>query len=213
MADDDDNRGRVRRLTAEERALWLKIAETATPLEPGQRIEDPIPPDITEPQVKRRKQVDQRAGRSPTPTPASRSTPPASTPRREAAYVSELSAGTPGLDRRTAERLRKGRTEPESRLDLHGLTADRAHAALTSFIQGASAQGLRCVLVITGKGGAKRVEDNWMDRPGRGEGVLKSSVPRWLATPPLSALTVGVYQSHIRHGGGGAIYVYLKRRR
>ncbi len=113
-----------------------------------------------------------------------------------------------GLDRRTEEKLRKGRRKPDARLDLHGMSAARAHAALKIFVADSQALGRRCVLVITGKGA--EVE------PGFGEiapGVLRREAPRWLASPPLSQMIVNVSQAHDRHGGGGALYVYLKRRR
>src|SRR3954465_2719892 len=79
-------------------------------------------------------------------------------------------APNPGIDRRTAQRVRKGTIEIERRLDLHGMTEAAAHAALDRFIEQAWRQGARMLLVITGKGGA-----------GRGEGVLKRNLPRWLA--------------------------------
>jgi DNA-nicking Smr family endonuclease len=127
--------------------------------------------------------------------------------------VSDLGPGAPGLDKRTAERLRKGRTPPEARLDLHGMTADRAHGALIDFIENASRSGLRCVLVITGKGAptSRHTDDAGFMQSGRG--VLRRDAPRWLRSPPLGPLVVGVYQAHSRHGGDGALYVYLKRRR
>jgi DNA-nicking Smr family endonuclease len=114
-----------------------------------------------------------------------------------------VARNTPGLDRGTARRLGRGRMEPQARLDLHGMTADRAHAALTGFILRARADGLRCVLVVTGKG---RAED------GRhGHGVLRRDTPRWLSVPPLADCVIGVFGAHARHGGGGALYVYLRR--
>jgi len=120
--------------------------------------------------------------------------------------VQALGPSTPGLDRRTAERLRRGKLAPQARLDLHGVTLARAHRLLEGFLRDARGRGLRCVLVITGKG-RKRVE-GWRETEG---GALRDSVPRWIGTPPLSRLVVGIYPAHPRHGGGGAFYVYLKR--
>ena len=124
-------------------------------------------------------------------------TPPPSTPKPNS-----------GLDRRTETRWKKGQRTPDARLDLHGMSAARAHAALKMFIADAQAAGHRCVLVITGKGSDAT--------PMMGEtapGVLRREAPRWLATPPLSHMIVNVSQAHPRHGGGGALYVYIKRRR
>ncbi|MEM9198021.1 MAG: Smr/MutS family protein [Pseudomonadota bacterium] len=122
--------------------------------------------------------------------------------------MSALGPATPGLDRRTAERLRRGRIAPEARIDLHGHTQERAHAVCRQFILAQQARGRRCVLVITGKG--KRGPDEW-GRPA--QGLLRNAVPRWLALPPLSALVVGVYPASPRHGGDGAFYVYLRKSR
>src|SRR5690606_15072087 len=105
-----------------------------------------------------------------------------------------------GLDRRTAERLRKGAREPDARIDLHGMTADRAHRALLRFLGEASARGHRVVLVITGKG--RRDEHGQMT----GRGILRDSLPGWLRASPLGHSVVGIYQAHRRHGGEGAFY-------
>ncbi|PZQ52699.1 MAG: hypothetical protein DI556_02320 [Rhodovulum sulfidophilum] len=113
------------------------------------------------------------------------------------------------MDRRRFDSLRRGRMDPEARLDLHGMTADRAHAALTSFILGAHASGLRLVLVITGKGRPPD-EDYFPQR----HGILRHNVPHWLSGPPLgSRVVLQVAPAHRRHGGGGAYYVYLRRQR
>ncbi len=143
--------------------------------------------------------------------PEARTAPSAAAPvpRRT---VGALSPSTPGLDRRTAERLRRGKIAPDARIDLHGMTAARAHQALIGFVQRSHASGLRCVLVITGKGGRPRAPEagRWRE-PEPGEGVLKSHAPQWLASPPIGGLVVGVYPAHVSHGGGGAFYVYLRK--
>ncbi|MEO1000259.1 MAG: Smr/MutS family protein [Pseudomonadota bacterium] len=112
------------------------------------------------------------------------------------------------MDRRKAERLRRGRMEPEARLDLHGMTADRAHRALGGFLLRSHAAGHRLVLVITGKG-RRSHEEGPMPRP---TGVLRHALPHWLAEPGLRPLILSVTPAHHRHGGGGAWYVYLRRR-
>lgn len=99
-----------------------------------------------------------------------------------------------GVDGSTAERLRRGRIAPDATLDLHGLTQAQAHTRLTNFVRHGHELGNRCVLVITGKGG-----------------VLRDLVPRWLEE--LRAIIVGVQKAHQKHGGGGAYYVYLRRKR
>lgn len=121
-----------------------------------------------------------------------------------------LPVGRPqaGLDRRTSEKMRRGNREPDARIDLHGMTAERAHRACLSFLSDAAARGCRMVLVITGKGGR---DELGIMRTGRG--VLRASLPGWLRASPLRHSIVGMYQAHQRHGGEGAFYVYLKKRR
>ena len=114
----------------------------------------------------------------------------------------------PHMDRRRFEKLRRGRLDPEARIDLHGMTSERAHAALTGFILAAHAEGLRLVLVITGKGRA----DAFAMQPHR-HGILRHSLPHWLAAPPLNARILQLAPAHQRHGGAGAFYVYLRRQR
>jgi len=126
--------------------------------------------------------------------------------------VAPAGRSEPGLDRRNAERLRRGARAPDDRIDLHGLTAERAHRALDRRIGEALGRGERLILVITGKGGKKRNTD---DAPFMREddGVLRQQAPRWLRSGPHAAHIVGIYQAHPRHGGAGAFYVYLKKRR
>ena len=119
------------------------------------------------------------------------------------------------LDGSTLRRLSEGKVEPDAKIDLHGLTQVQAHARLVTFIQRAHANGLRCVLVVTGKGSARDGRDaggaEWMHEGTRG--LLRSLVPRWLAEGDLKGQVTGIAGAHVRHGGGGAIYVYLKRNR
>jgi DNA-nicking Smr family endonuclease len=89
----------------------------------------------------------------------------------------------------------------EGRVDLHGLTQPEAHSLLLSFLSRAHADGVRHVLVITGKGASFG-----------SDGVLRRAVPQWLATPPFSSLVSGIDEASRRHGGGGAFYVRLKRK-
>jgi DNA-nicking Smr family endonuclease len=113
------------------------------------------------------------------------------------------------MDSKAFGKLKRGKMRPEGRIDLHGMTLDRAHPALTKFILGSHAKGRRLVLVITGKG---KMRDEGGPIPVR-HGVLRHQVPQWLSMPPLSSAVLQVSQAHISHGGGGAYYVYLRRHR
>jgi DNA-nicking Smr family endonuclease len=118
---------------------------------------------------------------------------------------------TPAIDGSTAEKLRRGRLEPEARLDLHGLTETVAHRALANFLRHAHAAGLRLVLVVTGKGVKPMSEAAPFDLGPGARGVLRTMVPRWLKEPEFAFLTVDVRTAHRRHGGAGALYVYLRK--
>ena len=121
----------------------------------------------------------------------------------------QLSRSPVQMDKKTFGQMNKGRLKPEARLDLHGMTLDRAHPALTRFILSQHATGKRLVLVITGKGKSR---DDGGPIPVR-FGVLRHQVPQWLALPPLAGAVLQVTQAHQKHGGGGAYYVYLRRQR
>ena len=104
-----------------------------------------------------------------------------------------------GVDGQTLKQLSRGERKVEAVIDLHGMTLQAAHGALRRFVELQAGAGKRCLLVITGKGGP--------DRPGR----LRQEVPLWLEAwkPPVLAVTA----AQPKHGGAGALYVLLQRRR
>ena len=106
------------------------------------------------------------------------------------------------LGRRMRQRVARGREAIDACFDLHGLTQAEAHADLSRFLQAASARGARLVLIITGKG-----------RASGGGGILRRQVPLWLALPEFRDLVVGFEDAHATHGGEGALYVRLRRKR
>jgi DNA-nicking Smr family endonuclease len=123
-----------------------------------------------------------------------------------------------GLDRRSGEKLRKGQMPVEAKLDLHGMTQDSAHLAVMRFVEAQHAAGARCVLIVTGKGG--KAADLFQPKAaaGRftfsaGRGVLKEALPRWLNEPRLRAHIIAAQPASRAHGGEGAMYVLLKRKR
>ena len=102
-----------------------------------------------------------------------------------------------GIDGSTQRRLFRGEVSIDLQLDLHGMTAARAHKQLLRFIVSAADDGFRCVLVITGKG----------------SGVLNGHVPNWLKQLPLSLHVLALAEARPRDGGSGAFYVLLRRKR
>jgi len=150
-------------------------------------------------------------GGPPTPPPAA-VRPPAPVELDHGAVI--------GLDRRKAERLRRGRLPIDATLDLHGMNRTAAHQALGGFLAISQARGHRCVLVITGKGlGKGASKDPWSDARWGGDfgetsgGVLRRQVPLWLNQPPNRARVLAFDFAQPRHGGLGALYVLLRRTR
>ena len=120
------------------------------------------------------------------------------------------------FDRKAVRRIRSGRIEIEARMDLHGMRQDEAYAALRGFLNSCHARGLRWVLIITGKGRASLDGDRELVTAGHltaGRGVLRRSVPRWLAEPELRPIIVSYTTAATHHGGEGALYVQLRVRR
>jgi DNA-nicking Smr family endonuclease len=129
---------------------------------------------------------------------------------KKAASKKSKTSGPSGINGATQERLRRGLMEPDARIDLHGMTQQAAHRTLRTWLVSAHKSGHRLVLVITGKGNPKNGEDApWMASP---HGVLKQMVPRWLNEAELAALIASVRPAHAKHGGGGALYVYLRKK-
>ena len=108
-----------------------------------------------------------------------------------------------GLDRRVLRRLRAGDFAYQSHLDLHGMTAAEARAAVNRFLTRAHHDGQRCVLIIHGRG------LNSKDQVP----VLKHRVTTWLARGSWSRLVLAFASARACDGGTGALYVLLRRRR
>jgi len=127
--------------------------------------------------------------------------------------------GNNQIDTRQVRRIGTGRDGIDARIDLHGMRQSEAHSALRIFLFRAVAKGHRMVLVITGKGNARTTSDGnpsfgpFVHEGALERGILRRNVPLWLSEPDLRAIVVGHVPAHIRHGGDGALYVQLRRRR
>ena len=172
-----------RPLRPEELKVWSVVAGTVRPL-PGRAT----PMAEPEPAV---------AALAPAPDGAALRIPPAQAPRPPAPRPR---VAIEAIEPNRHHRIARERDPIAARLDLHGYDQDRARAALESFLRRAWDDGFRSVLVITGKGV-------------QGDGVLRRSAPEWLAAPHLAEIVAGVSEAHRRHGGAGALYVALKRKR
>ncbi|MEW6254333.1 MAG: Smr/MutS family protein [Pseudomonadota bacterium] len=183
-------RRRSRPLNAEEHALWQHVVRSVKPLRAAPVMPEPPPEPAT---------LDVEASVPPRPTLGPAPTPP----KDRTKSPPPLAA----LEPRMRRRLGRG-GEVDARIDLHGLTQAAAHRRLHGFILDAQRLGHGVVLVITGKG------DGAPAAPGQTErGVLRRAVPLWLADPVLRACVVGFEPASRRHGGEGALYVRIRRRR
>jgi len=182
-------------LKDEDLALWKHVTRDAKPL----AKREPPPARATPSEAPPAKAASKPEK---TPKPARTLPRPAPVAKSKAAELPIEHGRAAGVDRRSAERLRRGRLPVEARLDLHGYTQDQAHAALERFLDGAQGRGLRCVLVITGKGTTTEAG-----------GVLRGQVPHWLNEPGNRARVLAFDYAQPKHGGLGAIYVLLRRRK
>ena len=189
-------------LSVEDRKLRKKVAETITPLSQkrGQKLADEMSrlmnevPSMTEPSS---------SGTFPLKKPVKK-TSTASSSRmpdwlnQSRAGLEKSSPQSHPIEERVVRNLMRGRQTIDARIDLHGMTQDRARFALLDFLQMAQRDDYRIVLVITGKGN-------------EGRGVLRQNVPQWLGTSPFKGLVNGFRPSHASHGGEGALYVRVRK--
>jgi len=184
-----------RKISRDEETLWRQVTDGIEPLAPGA-----APPDAESKSddavVKKARSTKNKDKAEP-----AKSAPPPAPPSAAKAHPELTPGKSAGLDKRNAQRLKRGQLRPEARVDLHGMIQSEAHAALNDFIAESHMAGLRNVLVITGKGSVRE------------GGVLRRMVPRWLNQPPLRGMVVAIEQATPRDGGGGAYYLLLRRRR
>ncbi len=190
-----------RRLSAEDLELWHRVSRTTKKFHPDKKEEPFSPEKLEKPKSKPFRPESFSVGTMPQKPTLSQDILPG---------IREQLAKSPlGMDAKAFGRLKKGKLKPEGKIDLHGKTLAQAQSILTSFILRAQADGKRLVLVVTGKG---KDRDDGGPIPVR-YGVLRHAVPQWLSTPPLTQLILQVSEAHLKHGGGGAYYVYLRRNR
>jgi DNA-nicking Smr family endonuclease len=186
----------MRRLQADESEPWRRAMRDVAPLRTrplnNRRVYDPLPnPPLPglDPGITGEGSVGALGGQVDRKHAVRTRPPPAPLPPLDRFA---------GLDRATAERLKRGRTPVEARLDLHGMTQAEAHRALAGFVDGSRAKGRRCLLVITGHG---RMTG----------GILKAAVPRWLGEPEFRRHVLAIAPARPEAGGTGALYVLLRR--
>jgi DNA-nicking Smr family endonuclease len=162
----------VRRLSAEEEALWRRVVDSVRPLHGG------LAPASVEAPVAKPRAV--------APTAPARPAVPRTT-----------------LDASWDRRLARGLVAPDRTLDLHGHNLATAYDLLDRRLEAAIATGARLLLLITGKprAGAER------------RGAIRAAVGDWLAASRHAGAIAAVRGAHPRHGGSGALYIILRRKR
>ncbi len=106
-----------------------------------------------------------------------------------------------GFDPNLMKKLKKGMFPVQDYIDLHGLTRQEAEDTVKNFLLKSHSLGLRCVLIIHGRG--LNSENNIP--------VLKKLLPLWLNRKPIKNLVLAFSTAMPYDGGTGTIYVLLRK--
>lgn len=183
-----------RPLTAGEKALWQKVIASVEPLDQARISRVKALPVA--------KKLPERPG--PITAETFGGTPARAIPLKDQTPIPEKS----GLDGHWDRRLNKGVVQPDVTIDLHGYTLTSAHGRLDSALELSIAAGHRAILLITGKARS----DEQRRREG-GRGAIRAAISDWLAASRHASHIAAVRRAHPRHGGAGALYIILRRRR
>lgn len=191
------SKGRLRRLSAEEIELWLAVAKTVSPR--PSRVLPQAPAAMNGHEVQ-----------APPGTAKPPEKPSAAKPSQTQPALARKIPPLEPLERKLRQKLARGRIAPDAVIDLHGLTRHEACISLRQFLAQAQREGAKLVLVVTGKGRGAGVGGLSEDETA---GVLRRSVPQWLRGADYHSIVVGFEEASRPHGGAGALYVRLRRRR
>ncbi|MFW2829989.1 Smr/MutS family protein [Sphingomonas sp. ID0503] len=183
-----------RRLDPDEQALWRRVTDSVRPLVKRVALAPSVTTEVRSSRAK------SRDGQQ-TPVVVTRTSPSLGTSGKIA---------KPGetLDASWDRRLSRGLVAPDISIDLHGHTLASAHALLESSLSRAVAEEARLILLVTGKPPVER-----HDALGPRRGAIRAAVGDWLAGSAYASRIAAVRNAHPRHGGQGALYIVLRRRR
>ena len=173
----------MRSLSAEEAELWARVAASIRPLSRDPKQAPPV------------------AAPQPVSVKLKGSSPPPRRAELPPKRIENLRSAT--LDGGWDRRLRSGRVEPDRVLDLHGYSLDRAWGAIDHSLERAISSGERILLLITGH---ERRGDPPLER-----GRIRAAVHDWLAVSRHASRIAAVRGAHRRHGGGGSLYIILRK--
>ncbi|WP_306916794.1 Smr/MutS family protein [Rhizobium mesoamericanum] len=179
---------RDRKLSADERILWGKVARSTRPMPGKQDDLAGLDAFLIEAEVEK-----ERGARPKSPPESMTSVMPTAPKSRSGLHHP--------LEKPVKRKIAKGRLPLEARIDLHGLVQSEAHLLLLEFLMRAHERGMRHVLVITGKGSSLG-----------SEGALKRAVPMWFSKPEFRYFISSYETAAHHHGGEGALYIRLSRR-
>jgi len=187
----------------DEAKLWHRVARTVRTYghqKPKLVPEDAAPTPAAVPQIAK-KSAPELPHLALKRAKAARHVPAATTPKPEARPASLVS------DASGHKKVRRGKLDIDGSIDLHGYRQVEAQTALAGFLVRMRGSGARCVLVVTGKGRAIEVgEDYLTPQPG----VIRRRLPEWLSGSGIREHVSSYASAHPRHGGSGAYYVLLK---
>ncbi len=172
----------MRSLSPDEAELWARVTASIRPLS--------------------RRPVAKAEGEAEAPQEQAEPPRPVAKPPRKPLPPARARPGTT-LDGSWDRKLQSGSVIPDRILDLHGHNLDRAWSAIDSVLEQAIAGGDRVVLLITGH-----------ERPGEApiqRGRIRAAVHDWLAASRHAPRIAAVRGAHGRHGGGGSLYIILRR--
>jgi DNA-nicking Smr family endonuclease len=107
-----------------------------------------------------------------------------------------------GFSRKLMKQLKRGEFPIQDHIDLHGLTREEAQTTVRDFIVRSHRLGLRCVLIVHGRG---------LNSP-ESFPVLKEGLPLWLNRGPIRRIVLAFATARPYDGGTGAVYVLLRKR-
>lgn len=185
-----------RPLSPEEKQIWSKVTQTVAPLkkQPVAAKSESVQP-FAEAVIPSAKHIPVQT-RAPT--------------AKKAIAQPVNRSPVPVLDDSWERRIATGALIPEMTVDLHGHTLEAAHRRLNQTLGQALSRNVRVLLVITGN---PRPVASSSPHGERARGAIRAEIGDWLAHSGHADAIASVRNAHPRHGGKGALYIILRRRK